>query len=37
MNGNERALRSGSAAIVFFTVTASVTAVAAAFLPFFLN
>ena len=37
MHGNEKVLRSGSAAIVFFTVTASATAVAAALLPFFIN
>jgi len=34
MNINESALRSGSAAIVFFTALSSVSAIATALLPF---
>jgi hypothetical protein len=37
MSSNEKAARSASAAIVFFTAFSGVTAVAAALLPFLLN
>jgi hypothetical protein len=37
MNDKEKALQSGSAAIVFFTVLSSTTAIATALLPFFLQ
>jgi len=37
MSSNEKAMRSGSAAIVFFTALSSMTALAAALLPFVLH
>jgi hypothetical protein len=36
MTSNEKALRSEAAAVVFFTALSSVTALAAAILPFFI-
>jgi len=37
MNSNDYGLRSGSAAIVFFTALSSVSAIATALLPFIIN
>jgi hypothetical protein len=37
MSDQQKALRSGSAAIVFFTALSSLTALSAALLPLFIN
>jgi hypothetical protein len=37
MSNREKALQSGSAAIIFFTTLSSVTAIAAALLPFVIH
>ena len=37
MNSNENALRSGSAAILFFTALSTVSALATALLPFLIH